>query len=645
MSKSSELAHGAPLWDFRRLPVGAEVKEQGTHFRVWAPGRHAVAVAIENGGEHALSTELDGYFSGFVPGAAVGARYRFRLDEGRPLYPDPVSRHQPEGPHGASEIVDPHSFVWNDDDWPGIKLAHQIIYEMHVGTFTPEGTWAGASQHLEELKHLGITVIEMMPVAEFPGSFGWGYDGVDLFAPYHHYGTPDDLRRFVAHAHALGLGVILDVVYNHFGPDGCYLRSFTPAYFTDRHKTDWGGAINYDGENAAGVREFIISNARYWIDEFHFDGLRLDATHSMRDSSDGPPILQRIGEAAREAAGSRDIILIAENEEQQAHLVRPVENSGYGLDALWNDDFHHSALVALTGHSRAYYSNHRGSPQELISAAKYGFVFQGQRHAWRDRPHGAPALDLPPSQFVQFLENHDQVASTGWGARLHQRTTPGRMRAFTALFLLLPGTPMLFQGQEFGSSRPFRFFADHEPELATAVAKGRRAFLSQFPHLASPDIALPSPGDRANFLGCKLDWQEFERNDAVVALHRDLLALRRNDPVFAAQKMRGLDGAVLEHEAFVLRFFGERGDDRLLFVNYGRDLNPSFLAEPLIAPPAGGSWQILWSSEAPKYGGNGVAPFDTGKSLHIPGHAAVVLAPAAVPSCEPLSTTTISRLS
>ena len=630
MSKLSELARASLRLEPRRLPVGAEVQGRGTHFRVWAPGHDAVFVTIENGDEHALSKEPDGYFSGYVAGVAAGVRYRYRLDDARTLYPDPASRYQPDGPHGASEIIDPQAFVWDDDDWPGITLAGQVIYELHIGTFTPEGNWASAGRHLEKLKALGITAIEMMPVAEFAGSFGWGYDGVDLFAPYHHYGTPDDLRRFVARAHALGLGVILDVVYNHFGPDGCYLKNFAQDYFTDRHKNEWGAAINYDGENAAGVREFVTSNVRYWIGEFHFDGLRLDATQTIQDSSPGQHILQCIGDAARDAAGARDVIVIAENESQTANLVRAADASGHGLDAMWNDDFHHSALVAMTGRSPAYYSDHQGSPQELISAAKYGFLFQGQRYAWQRLTRGTPALDVGPSPFVVFLENHDQVANSGWGARLHQLTDAGRARAFTALFLLLPATPMLFQGQEFGSSKPFRYFAHHTADLAAAVEKGRRKFLCQHPHLISPDLELPSPGDPATFAGCKLDWSEFDRNSGTVALHRDLLALRRGDPVFAAQKSGGLDGAVIAHEAFALRFFGARGDDRLMFVNYGRDLNLASVAEPLIAPPEGASWQILWSSEEPKYGGSGVAAFETDIGLHIPGHATLILAPARI---------------
>jgi maltooligosyltrehalose trehalohydrolase len=624
MLKPPVISYGSPV-TVRRLPIGAEPCAEGTRFRVWAPQSHKVEVCIEGAGDSSLSNEGNGYFCGLVAGIAPGACYRFRLDAKDALYPDPASRFQPHGPHGPSEIADSNTFVWSDGTWPGIRLAGQVLYEMHVGTFTPEGTWASAQLHLAQLRDIGITCIEMMPLAEFPGEFGWGYDGVDWFAPSHLYGRPDDLRRFINHAHALGLGVILDVVYNHFGPDGCFLREFATDYFTSRHKNEWGEALNFDGDNASGMRELVTANVRYWIEEFHFDGLRLDATQTIQDNSE-THILQDISQAAHEAAGARQIVLIAENEEQKARLVRPQQRGGYGLDAMWNDDFHHSAMVALTGHNPAYYSGHLGVPQEFVSAAKYGFLYQGQHYAWQDQPRGSPSLDLDPAQFVLFLENHDQVANSARGLRMHQLTDAGRARAFTALFLLLPGTPMLFQGQEFWCSEPFLYFADHKEGLNEAVEKGRREFLSQFPHLRSLDLQISSPGAFETFLRCKLDWTQFHRNAGPVALHRDLLALRREDAVFRAQRRHRLDGAVLGDEAFVLRFFGKSGDDRLLIVNYGRDLKPACLAEPLLAPSADCRWSMIWSSEDPKYGGSGISPFETQNGLHIPGHAALVLA-------------------
>jgi maltooligosyltrehalose trehalohydrolase len=575
-----------------------------------------------------LKREAGGYFSGSIAEAAAGTLYRYRLDGKDGPFPDPASRFQPEGPHGPSRVEDPGKYSWSDGSWKGVKLEGQVLYEMHIGTFTPEGTYASATQKLPMLVDSGITVLELMPVAEFPGKFGWGYDGVDLFAPTRLYGDPDDLRRFVDEAHGLGLAVILDVVYNHLGPSGNYLKSFTESYFTDRYENEWGEAINFDGDDAGPVREFFVSNAAYWIDELHMDGLRLDATQTIHDSSK-EHVLAEITRRAREAAAGRSILIVAENEPQHAKLVRPKEKGGYGMDALWNDDLHHSAMVALTGRTEAYYTDHGGSPQELISAVKWGYLYQGQRYAWQKKRRGTPALDLPPAAFVTFTQNHDQIANSGRGRRIHALTSPGRHRAMTALLLLAPGTPMLFQGQEFSTSSPFLYFADHEPELAKLVTKGRGESLAQFPSLASPDMkaCLPEPSDVKTFERCKLDWSERDQNKEAVLLHKDLLRLRREDPVFRAQKPRSVDGAVLANEAFLVRFFGEAGDDRLLFVNLGMDLAYIPAPEPLVAAPEGTRWETLWSSESPRYGGCGAAAVERDEGFHIQGHAAVVLAP------------------
>jgi maltooligosyltrehalose trehalohydrolase len=575
-----------------------------------------------------LAREEGGYFAGLIAGGSAGARYRFRLDGQPTLFPDPASRFQPSGPHGPSQVVDPTAFAWTDGAWAGLTPVGQVVYELHVGTFTPEGTWAAAARELPELARLGVTVLEIMPVAEFPGRFGWGYDGVDLYAPTRLYGQPDDMRRFVDQAHAAGLGVILDVVYNHLGPDGNYLGQFAPAYFTDRFQTDWGQAINFDGADAGPVREFFVQNAAYWIDEFHLDGLRLDATQSIFDRSPRH-VLAEIGAAVRRAAAPRGALLIAENEPQDARLVRAPEQGGYGLDALWNDDYHHSAMVALTGHSRAYYEDYRGRPQELISAAKYGYLFQGQRYVHQRKRRGAAALDLPPTAFVTFIQNHDQVANSGTGQRCHELTSPGRLRAITALTLLGPGTPMLFMGQEFAASAPFLYFADHEPGLAAKVREGRASFLAQFPELATAEMRarLMAPDDPRTFERCKLDLGERDSHRAIYALHRDLLALRRSDPCLRAQRRGALDGAVLGDHAFVLRYFGQSGDDRLLVVNLGRDLRLAPAPEPLLAPPGDRSWTLRWSSEDPAYGGGGTPPLEDEAGWWLPGEAAVVLAP------------------
>jgi maltooligosyltrehalose trehalohydrolase len=624
----------------RRLPIGAELQpDGGVHFRVWAPARQRVTVVVD--GEStplvAESTpmipdtpEETGYFSGLVAGARAGSRYQFTLDDESLLLPDPASRWQPDGPHGPSVVVDPARFAWTDADWRGCPLEGQVLYEMHVGTFTPAGTLRAALEQLDELQDVGITVIELMPLAEFPGRFGWGYDGVNWFAPTRLYGEPDDLRAFVDRAHALGMGVILDVVYNHFGPDGNYLTQFSRDYFTDRYDNEWGSAINFDGPNAAPVRELVLANVHYWIDEFHLDGYRLDATQQIFDVS-ADHILTALARTAREAARAHDrrCLLMAENEAQHAWLMRTPEAKGAGLDAMWNDDYHHCTVAAVTGRREAYYSDYGGTPQELIACAKWGFLYQGQHYAWQKKRRGRPALDCAPAQFVVFIENHDQVANSARGWRLHQQTSPGRFRAMSAFTLLLPGTPLLFQGQEFASSKPFLFFADHQGDLARDVRKGRAEFLSQFTRYAQPDVQaiLDDPSDPRTFNRCKLDFAERAQHDGIYRLHREVLRLRRETPAFRAQQPRGVDGAVVGPEALLLRFFHAEGD-RVLLLNLGADLRLESCSDPLMAPPAEHAWQIVWSSDDPQYGGDGTAPLNPAL-LRLPAHALIVLAPVA----------------
>jgi maltooligosyltrehalose trehalohydrolase len=570
-----------------------------------------------------MEREPDGLFRVFDEDARAGERYSFRLDGDR-LRPDPASRHQPDGPHEPSAYVDSRAFKWTDRERKGLNPIGQVIYEMHVGTFTPEGTWRAAAAQLDELTRIGITAIEMMPIAEFPGRWGWGYDGVGLYAPAHIYGQPDDLRAFVDRAHALGLGVILDVVYNHLGPDGNYLADFSRDYFTDQYTNDWGQAINFEGP--AEARAHFVQNARYWIEEFHFDGLRLDATQQIFDNS-ATHILADIGRTVREAAGGRATIVVAENEPQESRLIRPVAHSGYGLDGLWNDDFHHTAMVALAGQDEAYYSDYGGRPQEFISCLKHGFLYQGQRYSWQDGNRGAASLDFAPEQFIIFIQNHDQVANSVRGERCHMLSSRGRYKTMTALMLLAPNTPMLFQGQEFASNSRFMFFADHKPELAEGVRKGRAKFMAQFPSVAALEQIhpLPEPSARDTFLQSKLDFRDRERNAWAYQLHRDLLALRRNDSVFASQAAT-LDGAVLQADAFLLRFFGDDGDDRLLLINLGSALTMRIIPEPLIAPPTGKSWTLLWSSESGEYLGSGAVHPESAHGWRLPGFSATVLA-------------------
>ncbi len=617
----------------RRLPVGAEVQPGGgVHFRVWAPRRKKVtlvAFAPDRPGDArrvALSAEPNGYYSGFVPDASAGWRYYYLLDDDEHRYPDPASRFQPEGVHGPSQVIDPGAYTWSDDDWTGVSLYGQIVYEMHFGTFTPEGTYAAAIEHLPKLADLGVTILEVMPLADFAGEFGWGYDGVHWFAPTRLYGHPDDFRRFVDTAHQLGLGVILDVVYNHFGPSGNYAPAFSPGYIS-QHGTEWGEAINFDGPDSGPVREFVISNAGYWIDEFHLDGLRLDAVQAIRDESPDN-IVTAMQRHARQVAGKRGIVIYAEDEWQRVDLIRPAEEGGCGLDGVWNDDFHHAARVAATGHAEYYYADYAGTPQELISAIKWGYLYQGQWNSRQKKFRGTPTWRQAAARFVTFLQNHDQVANSAHGRRLHELTTPGRFRALTTLLLLSPNTPLLFQGQEFASSKPFLYFADHEVDLAKLVREGRWEFLRNFGRVAGLPAPMPdtNPESRRTFERCKLDWSEWETHRRTVDLHRDLIRLRKEDPVISSQDATAIHGAVIGPEALVLRYLGQDHGDRLLLVNLGRDLEWRPVTEPLVAPPAGMQWKVLFSSEDPRYGGTGTAPFDF-RQWRVLGHAAILLAP------------------
>ncbi len=611
------------------MSVGAEIQpEAGAHFRVWAPESLIVEVVTSAGQIETLRADADGYFSGCLTDAAAGTQYSIRLDRGRWEGPDPASRFQLAGPLGPSVVIDPR-FRWTDASWPGLSSRGQVLYEMHVGTFTPEGTWQSAAQQLPALAELGITAIELMPITEFPGEFGWSYDGSQLFAPSRLYGSPDDFREFVDAAHHWGIGILMDVVYNHLGAVGeRLLRSLSDHYFSKRHETEWGAAINYDGPHAREVRAFVLENVRYWIREFHVDGYRIDATQSIDDDSDRH-ILLDINRTAREAAGDRGILLVGENEPQHARLMHAAEQNGYEFDCAWNDDFHHSSMVRLTGRSEAYYSDYRGTAEEFVACAKWGYLYQGQRYSWQQNPRGTPALDLEPWRFVNYLQNHDQVANSATGERIARLTSPGRLRAMTAVLLLSPQTPLLFQGQEFAASTPFFYFNDCEQDHGAEVRAGRAAFLSQFRSLATPQMQarLPNPCDASNFRASVLDHEERLTHSTMWTLHRDLIRLRRHDSVVSRQSSNEIEGATISEDAYVLRYLPPDGQTRLLVVNFGRAIDRSFLAQPLVAPPAGAKWDILWSSEAPAYGGSGTPELDTVDGWHIPGEAAVLLHP------------------
>jgi maltooligosyltrehalose trehalohydrolase len=594
--------------------IGAQYSHGKTLFRVWAPEAELVEVVFDASGQ-ALRLEVEerGYFAGLSTQAPPGTLYRYRIDERGP-WPDPCSRYQPCGVHGPSMVVDSDAFSWTDHAWRGVTMRGQAIYELHIGTFTTEGTFEAASERLQHLRDLGITLIEVMPVSECPGRWNWGYDGVQLFAPYHVYGEYDAFKRFVDRAHALGLGVILDVVYNHLGPDGNYLPCFSPHYFSKRHKTEWGEALNFDDEHANGARDYVLQNVRYWIREFHLDGFRLDATQSIFDASE-PHILAELVTHAREAAGARQIVVTAENEPQCSEHLLPLVAGGFGIDAMWNDDFHHAASVALRGSRDGYMRDYTGRAQEFVSAAKYGFLFQGQRYGWQNQARGSPLRNVPASACIVFIDNHDQVANHFVGDRIHERTAPQMYRALAALLLLGPQTPLLFMGQEFAASSRFMFFADHNEDLRKVVHGGRQKFISQFRAYADEAVQamIPDPSAAATFESSKLDWDEARTHAHDLAFHRDLLHLRRTDDVFAHPESFDLDGATLSERAFVLRWLTDEGNDRLLIVNLDRELWLDSIAEPLIAPPRGKRWEVAWSSEDARYGGQGViSPIEDG---------------------------------
>lgn len=604
--------------------LGAAYASHATRFTVWALGHHAVSVDVEGLGDFDLDPVGDGYFSAEVAGVMPGARYWYHVDNG-PRLPDLASRFQPEGNEGASVVVDAR-FDWTDQDWRGVDRQDQVLYELHIGTFTPEGTWQAAATKLSSLRDIGVTILQVMPVATFKGISGWGYDTTLPYAPFAPYGTPDDMKAFVDHAHRLGLGVILDVVYNHVGLGDSY-STYSTSYLTRTHDTEWGAGFNFDGEGARAVRDFIVGNAVYWVSDFHLDGLRIDAVQAMVDDSE-EHILVEIGRAARLAAGPRTLYLTVENQPQQRAMVDAPETGGFGMDSMLNDDFQHAARVAMTGHNDFYYRDYFGTPQELVSAAKYGFLYQGQRSDMRGTAYGTYNLDTPPEHFIHFLENHDQVANSARGLRLSTLASPARLRAITTLLLLGPQTPCLFQGQEFGASNPFLYFRGLDGEEAKAVAEGRRQSLKNFPSVSDPEMLerLPDPADPLTFQRSKLDWSEAGRHLGIRALHRDLLAMRHGDPSFSQRTQRQIDGAVIGEAALLLRYTTpDPKGHRLLLLNLGRDLHIGVLAEPLLAPPRGHRWSVAWSSEHPGYDGAGQSPVDPAQFWILASDCALVL--------------------
>jgi maltooligosyltrehalose trehalohydrolase len=594
-----------------RPPLGAVVGPAGVTFTVWAPAQREVALVLDGRSELWLEPQPGGYFMATVPEVGHGQRYWFKLAQG--LRPDPVSRFQPEGPFGPSMVVDPRAFRWSAANWEGTLLRHQhVLYELHLGTFTMEGTWTSARERLSHIASLGVTTLEVMPIAEFDGRFGWGYDGVFLFAPFHRYGTPDDVRRFVDAAHMLGLAVILDVVYNHLGPSGNVLPEFSKSYLAD-HETEWGKGFNLDGDCCEPVRHFMRENVRLWLEEYRFDGLRIDATHALVDRSP-VHIVRELTEYGRALVAPRRIYVSIENEQQDTSLVH--RDDGAGADSLWNEDWHHSAFVALTGRRESYFTDYQGTAQEFASMAQRKTLYQGQWYSWQSKGRGANAAKHPHGAFVCFLENHDQVANTGTGSRLHQFVGRARWRALSTLLLLGPGVPLLFQGQEEAVDQPFTYFADHQPPLSDAVRSGRLEFLAQFPSLSSPDIRerLPDPASETAFRRCCLDWRVTPAGREARSLYTDLITLRRNDRVLSALGTLdvSVDGSAPTSDILIVRYAFD-DDARLLLINLG-SLAHCFMNDPLFASPPACRWELVWCSEESKYGGHGVdLSFDQGR--------------------------------
>jgi maltooligosyltrehalose trehalohydrolase len=507
------------------MPCGAAPRGEGQwRFRLWAPGE--AAVVLEAGeATAAMQRDAEGWHECTIP-AHAGQRYRYRLGDDV-VVPDPASRFNPDDVHGASELVDARAYEWRHADWRGRPWREAAIYELHVGAFTPRGTFAAARRRLGDLAALGVTAIELMPVADFPGARNWGYDGVLPFAPDARYGRPEDLKALVDDAHGHGLMVLLDVVYNHFGPDGNYLHAYCPQFFNRGRRTPWGDAINFDGPASRVVRDFFVHNALYWVEEYMLDGLRLDAVHAIRDESP-THIVCEIGAALRAGPGrERHVHLVLENDANEARFLGPCAS------AQWNDDLHHAAHVLATGESDGYYADYAERPLEHLGRAlAEGFVYQGEPSWFRDgAPRGTPSAHLPPGAFVSFLQTHDQVGNRALGERLHALADPARERALLACLLLSPQVPMLFMGEEFAAATPFLYFCDFGAELAQAVARGRREEFARFAAFADPAArdALPDPGDPATFARSKLDWascargRHRERLDFV----RGLLRLRR----------------------------------------------------------------------------------------------------------------------
>ena len=588
--------------------LGAWPTSQGTHFRVWAPTAKNVQVVLEGAGKsapHPLAKSPNGTFSALVPGVGAGDRYRYLLD-GKGSFPDPASRFQPEGVHGPSEVVDATKFGWTDSNWTGIGLDELVIYELHVGTFTPAGTFAAVIDHLQELAALGVTAIELMPVADFSGQRNWGYDGVALFAPARCYGQPDDLRRLVDSAHRAGLAVLLDVVYNHLGPDGNYLAAFSPYYFSKRHRTTWGTGLNLDGEHSEPVRNFFIQNALHWIHEYHLDGLRLDATHALEDKS-SRHFLAELSASVHSSLSGRKVLVIAEDHRNLAAMVKPQAEDGWSLDAVWTDDFHHQIRRLLAGDHESYYRDFTGTMTDLATTIRQGWFYCGQHSINFNAPRGTDPTGIPPRRFVYCLQNHDQVGNRAMGDRLHHQIDPAAFRAATVLLLCSPATPLLFMGQEWAASTPFLFFTDHKKELGRRVTEGRRKEFESFSAFSDPKTRerIPDPQAVPTFQASKLNWAERdeEPHALVYRLYQVLLRFRRTEPALVTSETGCFEVTAINESALLLARHAASGPTVLIIVQL-RGAGAVDLSERW----GGRQWQLHLTTENPEFCNDPNAP-------------------------------------
>ena len=595
------------------MPHGARYTAgNGTKFRIWAPAHRSVDLAIEGSVSRPMQ-ELDGGWHELtVRDAGPGTLYRFRLPDGL-LVPDPASRFQPLDVHGPSEVVDPASYRWMDGAWSGRPWHEMVLYELHVGTFTPEGTFVAATGRLDHLVRLGINAVEIMPVGDFPGGRNWGYDGVLPYAPDSAYGRPEDFKAFVEAAHGRGISVILDVVYNHFGPDGNYLGAYAPDFFTERHQTPWGAAMNFDGQDSGPVRDFAIHNALYWIDEFHLDGLRLDAVHAIVDDG-SPHVLRELAERARASMRARPIHLILENEENEVtRLLREDDGAVDRYTAQWNDDMHHVLHVAASGEGVGYYADYLGDTDKLGRALAQGFAFQGEIMPYRESERGEPSAGLPPTAFVSFIQNHDQIGNRAFGDRINAFAPPEAVAAASAVYLLLPQVPMLFMGEEWAAAEPFPFFCDFEGDLADAIRKGRRNEFAKFPAFRDEKQRerIPDPLAIETFVSAKLDWSAVDRDEHRTALIRTgaLIDARRRHITPLIARIGGFAGhyRIVGHQAVEVCWTTRDGAELRLDANlkgapqlgFGAPQGEVIWCEGECHGGRLGPWAVLWTVRQP----------------------------------------------